>query len=149
MEEEEKEPIESFTIISQLKKINRPLVTNVKFRPDIKKKLKEMFSDALIYLDSATYNQEKYQILKKMLDLNFNDINNSFIYFKNPYALMIGSKVPPTKTLYLDFFNSRYRSHYYQTNIEIEINCYVGGVGVLNGFHSRGTNTFFQIFFDH
>ena len=137
-EEEEKEPIESFTIISQLKKINRPLVTNVKFRPDIKKKLKEMFSDALIYLDSATYNQEKYQILKKMLDLNFNDINNSFIYFKNPYALMIGSKVPPTKTLFIDFC---YKNRQYERN-EIELKCYIDGYEVLNGFHSRGTNTF-------
>ena len=96
-------------------------------------------------MESANYNKEKYEALKKILSLDFNDINNTFIYYQSIHCLNIFSNVPPKKRLYLDFFNSGYRSHYYQTNIEIEINCYVGGVGVFDGYYScGGASVFFK-----
>ena len=139
---EEKEPIESYRLVTRPKNNESPFVTNVKFRPDIEKKLKKLFSDALIYLESANYNKEIYEALKKILSLDFNDVNNTFRLFQNGF--MIRSNVPPTKSLYLDFFNSGYRSHYYETTIEIEINCYVGGAGVFDGYYSYGVTRFFK-----
>ena len=141
---EEKEPIESYTLVTRPKNNESPFVTNVKFRPDIENKLKKLFSDALIYLESANYNKEKYEALKKILSLDFNDVNNTFRLFQNPQGLLMRSNVPPKKSLYINFVTSEYNTLYYGFELEIEINCYVGGAGVFDGYYSYGVTRFFK-----
>jgi len=88
-EKEEKEPIESFTRITQENKPYRNLIMNVKFNVDTEEKLKEMFAETIKYLDSHKTNEDFCEIRKFIMKLNITDNNNSFIYTTKPQTLRI------------------------------------------------------------
>ena len=87
--EEEKEPIESFTRITQENKPYRNLIMNVKFNVDTEEKLKEMFSETIKYLDCHKTNEKFCEIRKFIMKFNITDNNNSFIYTTKPQTLRI------------------------------------------------------------
>ena len=76
--EEEKVPIESYTIVIPEDEIRYDLVNNVKLRPDIEKKIKKMFAESITYLESADMCKEYLKIIKDLMKFDISDSNNCF-----------------------------------------------------------------------
>ena len=77
-EEEQQKPIESCTLINK-SGYGYDYVIDVKLRPHIEKKIKEMFSGSLEYLESVDICKEYRSLLQDMLKLDITDCNHCFM----------------------------------------------------------------------
>ena len=86
IKEEEKEPIESYTIVFPEDESHYDIVNNVKLRPDIEKNIKKMFAESITYLETVdVLYKEYFKIIKDLMKFDISDGNNCFEFSKRYY----------------------------------------------------------------